>query len=254
MEEEAKKPFKLSPSPLMAGLMLTFALGVDALQFFVGLALTVVVGAGLVVGWMLGLLAYVVLWIWFKLTDNNTQNHFVLMRVLAYYGALVFEMIPGLDFFPGITFGVLCRILISWAGDMKANKLAEQEAEGEELSGRKQRKLDRRMAYMQAREGVESVKRSRAQLQEKARSDAKPGKDRREVERQQQEKAENIGMKAAGIIAPEVALPAKAIAASSTALDAYRKSKKKDGAGATRPKSPNAPSDSPYNDDMREAA
>ncbi len=251
MAEEPKKPFKLSPSPLMAGLMLTFALGIDALQFFAGLALTVVVGAGLAVAWMLGLLAYVVLWIWFKLTDNNTQNHFVLMRVLAYYGALVFEMIPGLDFFPGITFGVLCRILISWAGDMKANKLAEQEAEGEELSGGKQRKLDRRMAYMQAREGVESVERSRLQLQEKARADAKSGKDRREVvRRQERTQAERKALDVALIAVPEAKV-ATGVVESLAALRAHQDGKKKGRA----PNLPRAANDNrPYASDQSEAA
>ncbi len=248
MAEEPKKPFKLSPSPMTAVLMIAFAICIDALQFFVGLALTAVLGVGLVVAWMLSLLAFVVLWIWFKLADNNTQNHFILMRVLAYYGALVVEFIPGLDFFPAITFGVLSRILISWAGDVKANKLAEQEAEGKELSAGKQRKLDRRYRGY----GPDGAEQTREQLRQKAVADAKPGKDRREIQRRQQEKDENIGMKAAGIIASGAPLPVKAVAGSVLALDAYRRDKERR-KSATRPGSPPARRD-PYTEDVREAA
>lgn len=233
---------------MTAGLMIVFAICIDALQFFVGLALTVVVGAGLAFSMMLGLLAYVVLWIWFKLSDNNTQNHFVLMRILVYYGTLVFEMIPGLDFFPGITFGVVSRILISWAGDAKANKIAEQEAEGKDLSAGKQRKLERRMQYKAAQEGVESVEQSRVALQQKTLRDASK-KDRPEIERRQAKvKAERGVLDALTIVAPEVALPVKASVA---ALDAYRKSKKKKG---TAPSSSSSTTRSPYAKDISEAA
>lgn len=235
---------------MTAGLMIVFAICIDALQFFVGLALTVVVGAGLAFSMMLGLLAYVVLWIWFKLSDNNTQNHFVLMRILVYYGTLVFEMIPGLDFFPGITFGVVSRILISWAGDAKANKIAEQEAEGKDLSAGKQRKLERRMQYKAAQEGVESVEQSRVALQQKTLRDAKPGKDQREVARRQEKtKAERKALDVALTVAAPEAKLATGVVESLAALRAHQNKKK----GITG--SPKAVNDNrPYASDRSEAA
>lgn len=259
MAEEPEKPFELKPGLLTAILMCVTALVLDALQFFLGSALTVIVGGGLLVGYLFAIFSPILFFIWFKLADNNNETHVIGSRVLKriFLSALTFglEFIPGLDLFvPGILAGVMANIFISWSGDLRANRLAKREAEGkEQKSFKDEKRLARRW------EGVDPETRARQEgnLQEKARDDAKPGKDQRQLVRRQTEREKDkekyIGMKAPGIatlFGPEAALP---LAASKLALNAYLRDKEKGKKGAIRPGSPPVRKD-PYTENVQEAA
>jgi hypothetical protein len=258
MASEDQKPFKLSPGPITAILMVATAFGFDALQFFLGSVLTVVVGAGLAVAFMITLLSTVIFLLWFKFADNNNENHFVGRRVLKsimkriFVSALTFgsEFIPGLDLIvPGITAGVVANIAISWTGDMKANKLAQQEAGGKDMSDRNARRLDRRWT------GVDPDTRSRqeASLQQRARDDAGDGKKRDEVVRRQKlAKEEHAALDVVGLVAPEARFAAEAVKTGQKSFDALRAHQDRKRKGAAKP--PEAAKDNrPYASDQSKA-
>lgn len=203
MSSEKKEPFPLKPSIIMAVVMGVFAFGFDALQMLLILAIP---GAGILLAWCVGFFAYIVFYIWFTLVKHDGKNHFVLVRTLVYLGSFLWEFIPGVDFFPLITVGVVARILITWMGIRKANKLAKREAEAKDLSARDEQKLARRWNRVDPQDAEQKKK----QLAQTATDEAQTAKERRVLEHRREEKAKNIGMKAAAIVAPEVALPVKA--------------------------------------------
>lgn len=139
-------PFKLHPSPLIGGIMLAVAIGFDALQLWITAAFAVtVIGIpiGIAFGTYVAFFAYILFYVWFKITDRDSQNHFILSRAVAMWGPAIVEFCGG-EIFPGISISVVLHIILSWLGDAQANRFAREEVEGKVLSERDDIKLQKR--------------------------------------------------------------------------------------------------------------
>jgi len=117
LNPEVDSPPKRNRIGIIQGfLMVGTASLFDGLQVFLTYLLI-----GLFINWIISIIAWTLLWGWFRLNEVNFWDQGT-RKILTVGGSGLIEIIPGVNTFPAITFGVVILIVIVWLEDTAYNK------------------------------------------------------------------------------------------------------------------------------------